>query len=120
MEGNDVLVYEGAIIKETLTDELLLDYVTIDKVDLWKTTDTEIKYWTMIFFHSDTDDFPERLAETIIDGGWFADLKQGNRKYIIFKNKVLQYEIGNAAEKEAVLDACRLRGIPDSQFNWSE
>ena len=111
-------MFEGAIIKETLTDELLLDYLTIDKVDIWKTNET-IKYWTMIFFRSDTADLPQRLSETIIDN-WFADMKQGNIKYIIFKNKVLKYEIGNAAEKEEVLNYCRSCGIPDSQFNWSE
>ena len=111
-------MYEGAIIKETLTDELLLDHLIIDKVEIWKTK-TTIKYWTMIFFHSDTVDLPKLLANTIIDD-WFADMKADNIKYIIFKNKVLQYEIGNAEEKEKVLNEMRLRGIPDTQFNWSE
>jgi len=112
-------MFEGAIIKETLTDELLLDYLEIDKVEIWKTNDA-IKYWTMIFFRSETEDLPQRLADRIIGGGWYADMKSGNTKYIIFKDKVLQYEIGNAAEKEAVLDACRARGIPEEQFQWSE
>ena len=111
-------MYEGAIIKETLSDELLLDCLVIDKVDIWKTNDT-IKYWTMIFFHSEVEGLPQRLANTIIDG-WFADMKSGNVKYIIFKDKVLQYEIGNVAEKEAVLNYMRSRGIPENQFNWSE
>ena len=111
-------MFEGAIIKETLRDELLLDYLEIDKVEIWKTNDT-IKYWTMIFFRSETEDFPERLAAVLIDG-WFADMKAGNRKYIVFKDKVLNYEIGNTAEKEAVLDYCRSKGIPETQFNWSE
>ena len=43
-------MYEGAIIKETLSNELLLDHLTIDKVEIWKTNDANIKYWTMIFF----------------------------------------------------------------------
>ena len=111
-------MYEGAIIKETLTDELLLDHLVIDKVDIWKTNNT-IKYWTMIFFHSETEDLPQRLANTIIDG-WFADMKSGNVKYIIFRNKVLQYEIGNVTEKEEVLSYMRSIGIPESQFQWSE
>lgn len=111
-------MYEGAIIKETLTDELLLDHLVIDKVEIWKTNDT-IKYWTMIFFHSDIVDLPERLADTIIDD-WFADMKKDNMKYIIFKNKVLKYKIGSVMEKEEVLNYCRSRGIPEEQFNWSE
>ena len=111
-------MFEGAIIKETLTDELLLDHVTIDKVEIWKTSDT-IKYWTMVFFHSDAEDLPERLSNTIIDG-WFADMKAGGQKYIIFKDKVLQYQIGNHEEKERVLTYMRGLGIPEAQFGWSE
>ena len=112
-------MYEGAIIKETLTNELFLDYLTIDKVDIWKTGDPNMKYWTMIFFRSETEDLPQRLADVIIDD-WFADMKSGNTKYIIFKNKVLKYEIGNTVEKEEVLIYMRSRGIPEDQFKWSE
>ena len=111
-------MYEGVIIKETLADELLLDYLVIDKVEIWKTS-TVIKYWTMVFFHSEEDDLPQHLANTIIDG-WFADMKLNNTKFIIFKDKILQYTIGNTAEKEEVLEYMRSIGIPDSQFNWSE
>ncbi|OPX42522.1 hypothetical protein CLHUN_36470 [Ruminiclostridium hungatei] len=111
-------MYEGAIIKETLTDELILDCLKIDKVEIWKTNET-IKYWTMVFFKSNESDFPEKLSKALIDG-WFADMKCDNTKSIVFKNKVLKYEIGNAVEKEAVLKECRSMGIPDEQFNWSE
>ena len=111
-------MYEGVIIKETLSDELLLDYLIIDKAEIWK-TGTAIKYWTMVFFRSEAEDFPQRLASAIIDD-WFADMKSGNVKYIIFRNKVLKYEIGNVTEKEEVLNYMRSRGILEYQFNWSE
>ena len=111
-------MYEGAIIKETLTDELFLDYLKIDKAEIWKTSQS-IKYWTMVFFHSETDDLPERLSKVIIEN-WFADMKSGNTKYIIFKDRVLKYEIGNITEKEEVLNTMRSWGIPDNQFNWNE
>jgi hypothetical protein len=111
-------MYEGVIIKETLSDELLLDYLVIDKVEIWKTSDT-IKYWTMVFFHSETKNLPQLLAKTIIDG-WFADMKSNNIKFIVFKDKVLRYTIGNSAEKNDVLDYMRSIGIPESQLNWSE
>ena len=112
------MMFKGAIIKETLTDELLLDFLTIEKVEIWKTNDT-IKYWTMIWFNSDTSDFPEHLSKVLIDG-WFADMKADNIKYVIFKDAVLKYTIGNAVEKETVLNECRRRGIPDEQFAWEE
>ena len=112
-------MFAGAIIKETITDELLLDFLRIDKVEIWKTNDRMFKYWTMVFFSSDTCDLPERLAKAIIDG-WFADMKQDKVKYIIFKNYVYKYTIGNADEKNFVLGEMRKRGIPDEQFNWEE
>jgi hypothetical protein len=73
----------------------------------------------MVFFKSKTLDLPQRLSEVIIDG-WFADMKQDNIKYIIFKNCVYQYTIGNIPEKDRVLCEMRKRGIPDEQFNWEE
>jgi len=58
---------------------------------------------------------PERVSKVILDG-WFADMKENNTKYIIFRDAVLHYEIGSQAEKEAVLEECRQRGIPDAQM----
>jgi len=112
-------MFEGAIIKETLTDELILDHLEIDKVEIWKTSDA-IKYWTMIWFKSSISDFPKKLSKAMIGGGWYADMKEGNNKYIVFKDAVLKYEIGNASEKEVVLNECRKRGIPERQLAWSE
>ena len=115
-------MYEGIIIKETLTNESFLDHLTIDKVEICKTNNV-IKYWTLIHFHSETEDLPQRLAEVILDG-WFADMKSGNKKFVIFKNKVLKYETGNAIEKQEVFEYMRSKGIPESQItgsdNWNE
>lgn len=112
-------MYQGSIIKETLTDELLLDYLQINKVEIWKTNEITIKYWTMIFFTSDIEDFPYKLSKVIIEG-WFADMKKDDIKYIVFKNAVYKYQIGNTLEKDIVLNELRKRGIPDEQFNWAE
>lgn len=111
-------MYEGVIIKETLTDELVLDYLEVERVELWKTIE-RIKYWTMVFFKSNTEDLPERISKALKDG-WFVDMKKDNIKYIVFNDAILKYEIGNKAEKEAVLDIMRARGIPERNFDWSE
>lgn len=71
----------------------------------------------MIWFTSNTSDLPERLSKVLIDG-WFADMKADNIKYIIFKDVVLKYTIGNAVEKEAALSECRRRGIPDNESSY--
>ncbi len=112
-------MFLGVIIKETLTDELFLDNLIIEKVEVCKTNDNEIKYWTLIFFKSETADLPQLLSEAIIDG-WFADMKQGDIKYIIFRHCVYYYTIGNEVEKNQVLCELKKRGIPDEQFNWEE
>ena len=54
------------------------------------------------------------------EGNWFCDFKAGNRKYIVFRNKVLQYEIGNPEQKALVCEACRELGRPDEQMQWEE
>lgn len=112
-------IFVGSIIKETIKDESFLDLVEIEKVDIWKTNDPKIKYWTMIFFRSNASDIPEQLSKVIIDD-WFADMKQDDIKYIIFRDYVYQYTIGNAEEKNYVLNEMRKRGIPDEQFGWEE
>lgn len=73
----------------------------------------------MITFVSVDNNFPELLAQNIING-WFADMKKGKVKYIIFNDLILSYTIRNKEEKSRVLDALRKRGIPEEQFNWKE
>ena len=51
---------------------------------------------------------------------WFGDFKAGNEKYIVFKDRILKYRIGNQTEKENVCDECRKLGISNEQMNWSE
>lgn len=123
LESNEPAVYQGVIIKESINDENILDFISINKVEVWKTNDKP-KYWTVLFYTSNHKDFPELLSKVIISddkiGNWFADMKSGNIKIIVFKDKVLKYHIGNAAEKKLVCEECRKLGIPDSQMNWED
>ncbi len=117
-------LYEGVLIKESIDDETLLDYVRVHKVELWNTGGVP-KYWTVIFFTSDVLNFPELASKVMIadparGGNWFVDFKCDNIKYIVFKDKILKYTIGNEIEKAAVCDECRKRGIFDNQMNWQE
>ena len=47
-------------------------------------------------------------------------MKVDTTKIIVFKDKILKYEIGNIEEKSWVCDECRKMGIPDNQMNWEE
>ncbi|WP_349671638.1 helix-turn-helix transcriptional regulator [Lacrimispora sp.] len=117
-------VYEGVLIKESVVDDGIIDLINVNKIELWNTGGTP-KYWTVLFFTSDRDDFPEKISNVMVsdsDGGenWFVDFKTGNVKYIVFKNKILKYRIGNETEKRQVCEECQKMGILDEQMNWSE
>ncbi len=117
-------IYEGMLIKESIEDENIIDILNIHKVELWK-TDGKPKYWTVLFFTCARKDFPEQIARVMISdldngGNWFVDFKAGNEKYVVFRNKILKYQIGNQTEKEHVCEECRKMGILDEQMNWSE
>ena len=110
--------FQGALIKESLKDDTVLDFVGICGVELWQTQDTP-RYWTAITFVSQRCDLPSQVQKSLLKG-WFADMKRENRKVIVFTDEILQYEIGNLAQKQAVCEACRKKGIPQEQMNWPE
>ncbi|MBE5865376.1 MAG: helix-turn-helix transcriptional regulator [Lachnospiraceae bacterium] len=116
--------YEGTLIKESLTDDSILDLLNVHKVELWKVGGTP-KYWTVLSFTSAQQNFPSEIAKVMVadpdkGGNWFVDFKSGNVKYIVFKDKVLKYRIGNQTEKDVVCEECRKLGISDAEMNWTE
>ena len=91
IQGKKQEVYEGALIKESVTDDSIIDLINVHKIELWN-TGGKPKYWTVLFFTSDKKDFPEQISKVMVadpdkGGNWFADFKAGNMKYIVFKIK---------------------------------
>lgn len=117
-------IYEGILIKESITDDRIIDLLNVHKVELWN-TGGKPRYWTALFFTSDKKDLPEQLSRVMLSdpqngGNWFVDFKAGNEKYIVFKDKILKYRIGSEEEKERVCAECRKMGITDGQMKWEE
>ena len=117
-------LYEGVLIKESIVDDSIIDCLNIHKIELWN-TGGKPKYWTVLFFTSDRRDFPEQISKVMLSDAdsnenWFVDFKADNEKYIVFKDRILKYQIGNRTEKEYVCNECRKLGISDEQMNWSE
>lgn len=117
-------LYEGILIKESLTDDSILDSLNIHKMELWH-TGGKPNYWTALYFTCDKKDFPQQIAKVmrsdpVTGDNWFVDFKAGNEKYIVFYEKILNYQIGNHAQKKTVCDECRKLGILDEQMNWPE
>lgn len=124
IQGKKQEIYEGVLIKESVTDDTIIDMLNVHKIELWN-TDGRPKYWTVLFFSSDKKNFPEQVSRVMgvnTDNGknWFVDFKAGNVKYIVFKDKILKYQIGNQPEKDYVCNECRKMGISDGEMNWSE
>lgn len=116
--------FAGILIKESINTEDILDEMNIHKAELWK-TEGKPRYWTALYFTADAEDFPQKLSRVMIadadrGGNWFADFKDGDTKYIVFRDKVLSYPIGDAAAKAAVCEECKKLGIADAQMNWEE
>lgn len=116
-------LYEGILIKESVADDTIIDYLNVHKIELWN-AGGKPKYWTALFFTSDKADFPERISKVMLPGtdheNWFVDFKKDNEKYIVFKDMILKYKIGNQADKEYVCSECRKMGISDAEMNWPE
>lgn len=124
IQGKKTQVYEGVLIKESIDDENIIDFLNVHKIELWNTGGVP-KYWTALFFTSDRKDLPKLFSRVMISdpdkgGNWFVDFKSGSLKYIVFKGKILKYQIGDRTEKKHVCDECRKMGISDEQMNWSE
>ena len=117
-------IFEGVLIKESVEDDSVLDLLNVHKVELWN-TGGKPKYWTVLYFTSSHADFPEQVSKVMVadeahGGNWFVDFRAGNQKYVVFRDKVLTYQIGNEEEKADVCAECRKFGILDEQMNWSE
>jgi len=117
-------LYEGILIKESIADDSIIDYLNIHKIELWN-IGGQPKYWTALFFTSNKKDFPEQISKVMLSNpdkndNWFVDFKAGNEKYIVFKDRIIKYQIGNQTEKEYARNECRKLGISNEQMNWSE
>lgn len=122
-QKNNEEIYQGILIKESIDSDSVLDYLNVYKVELWRTNGNP-RYWTVLFFKSSYKALPEIVSKSVISneivGNWFVDFKSKHEKYIVFRNKILKYTIGNDKEKELVLRECRKMGITDTEMNWSE
>lgn len=117
-------LHEGVLIKESVADDAVIDLLNVHRLELWD-TGGKPKYWTALFFTSDAPDLPERMARVMnadsgSGGKWFVDFQTDRVKYIVLKDRILKYRIGNRAEKALVCAECRKMGIPDGEMNWPE
>lgn len=117
-------MFSGLIIKESIVDEQILDRLEVVNIELWK-TDNKPKYWTAITFTSNYEDFPALLSKALdfsSESGmvWYVDIKDAIYKYIVLKDVVLKYHLGNEDEKKVVCERCIELGVKREQLDWLE
>jgi hypothetical protein len=117
--------YFGTIIEESLENPLCLEGLNIVKRELWSVpsaADYQPKTWTALCFENDDD----RLVEVVdllswsLKPRWFIDLSGGDKKYVIFRDRVFAYAKGDDATKGQAIRFGRSQGIPDDQLDWPE
>ena len=120
--------YIGVIIEESLANKEVLNDLKILKTKVEKVTPKHntphINQWTM-----DTVEIEEDKAQVIAEkisqsldashGNWYADFKDDNFHYIIFKDKIFKVNRGNKAEYDKVTKYGVSFGIPDYQLDFS-
>lgn len=117
-------MYSGLIIKESIIEENIFDKLNVINVQLWK-SNHQPKFWTAVAFTSADEDFPSHLSLAMAAASesgmvWYADLTGDSVKYIVLKDVVLRYHIGNKEEKNGVCEKCIQLGIPKEQLDWME
>ncbi len=113
---------DGTIIKESLADDRVLDEIEIRGVEIWKAenhTADQPAYWTAIFFHADSQRFPDELANAL-KNGWYVDLSDCGDKVLVFRHKIIRYPAGDAAGRLRAAAYCREIGVPESQIDWKD
>lgn len=113
---------QGTILKESLSDELVLDLVDMVHVEMWRVenrADFQPMYWTAISFESESPLFLDRLSKGLKEK-WYVDLTDGEDKILVFKDRIIRYALGDASGREQAASYCREIGIPESQIDWPE
>jgi len=119
--------YRGVIIEESLEDKRVLQKIKIVRTKIEEVTEGHktpwIKQWTL-----HTVEIPENLAEKIakelsisLDSqhNWYADFKNKNKHFIIFRDKVFLVDRKNKEEYDEVRKYGLSLGIPEYQLDFS-
>ena len=119
--------FKGVIIEESLENKDVLEKVKILKTDIEQVTEEHktpwIKQWTLhaVEIQNDQiDEVAEELTRTLdSEQGWYADFKNDDFHYIIFRDKVFKVDRSKKEEYAEVTKFGIALGIPDYQLDFS-
>jgi hypothetical protein len=80
--------------------------------------------WTVIDFEAD-DEAAGPIAEALADclaaeGGWYADLRAGQERVIVFAGRVFRYRPGDRTARAAAVSYGLSVGVPAHQLDWRD
>ena len=117
----------GVIIEESLEDKGILEKIKIIKTKVEAVIDDHetpwLKQWTL-----HTIEVPEKMADSIAEDmsksleskhDWYADFKNDEVDYIIFKNKIFKINRANIEEYNEATRYGLSLGIPNHQVDFS-
>ncbi|MBU1018867.1 MAG: hypothetical protein ABII07_04660 [Patescibacteria group bacterium] len=117
--------FTGAIIEESLSDKSVLDKVKIIKTKVDPVTERhqtpQVNQWTLHTVEIDSGN-AEKIAELLsksLEKAWYADYKNDEMVYIIFRDKIFKISRNNPSEFQEAKKYGVSLGIPEYQVNFS-
>lgn len=120
--------FTGTIIEESLWDRVVLNNLNVvetvvEDVDERHQTPW-LEQWTkhsVIIPELEAEAMAERISDFLEpDHAWYADFKNDETHFIIFKNKVFKVNLDNPVEYQAVKEYGLSLGIPDYQLDFDK
>ena len=80
--------------------------------------------WTFIGFEMD-DELAPAVAEDLAvaldgDGGWYCNFSTTDEAWVVYRERVFHYPIGDPAGRAEAEAYGRALGVPEPQLDWGE
>ncbi len=119
--------FNGVIIEESLVNKDVLGKVKIIKTNVEQVTKEHktpwIQQWTLHtveILENQADNIAEEVSKALDTAhDWYADFKNNNFHYIIFRNKVFKVDRSKPEQYDNVTKYGISLGIPDYQLDFS-
>jgi len=119
--------YKGVIIEESLEDKDILKDVVILETKIESVTKEHktpwIKQWTLHtveVIENRAGEIVEKISQALdSEHNWYADFKNNEFHYIIFRNKVFKIDRSRPEEYKKAVDYGVSLGIPDYQLDFT-
>ncbi|MFA5188861.1 MAG: hypothetical protein WC460_05865 [Patescibacteria group bacterium] len=120
--------FQGTIIEESLINKDILEKVKILDTKIETVTEEHhtphLKQWTLHTVEipeNEIQEIAEKISQSldISHGNWYADFKNDQFHYIIFRDKVFKVNRSEKAEYDEVTKYGISLGIPDYQLDFS-